>query len=161
MIQLNAMVCNVEPDVARQTMKDFGARLTSVAKDELMEHMTAANLDSLTDVILAKASDRFLDAALEKRLPTIDAKPLINALARAARLGYEPDDIEDDGLETSTALSAAAPTAAAPAAPAVAKAVLPTNKQCTHCNRLFSAEAPFVYVCILFSSLLFCTVILT
>lgn len=72
--------------------------MISKAVKEVIQHLTKADLDHVADTILERASNNFLDKALVVRLRTIEAKPLINALARAERLGYEPSDIvEDEG----------------------------------------------------------------
>lgn len=70
--------------------------MVKFAKHEIFDHLTTADLDQLADRILTKASDSLLDKALEKRLQTIEAKRLINALARAERLGYEPGDVDEE-----------------------------------------------------------------
>ncbi len=69
--------------------------MVSDCKDEVIRHFGAADLDAVADYIVDQASDAFLDKCLEKRLLTIEAKPLINALARAERLGYEQGDLVD------------------------------------------------------------------
>ena len=56
-------------------------------------HFTAADFDQTADLILSKVSPSFLDRALAQRLETIDARNLVNALARAERLGYDVQDI--------------------------------------------------------------------
>lgn len=71
--------------------------MISDARNEIMDQMSTADLDDVAVRILSKASNSFLDKALEMRLKTIEAKHLINALARAERLGYEPSDVQDDG----------------------------------------------------------------
>lgn len=70
--------------------------MISSAKAEIVDAMTTADVDAVAPRLLSKASDAFLDAALELRLKSIDAKSLINALARAERLGYEPSDVVDE-----------------------------------------------------------------
>lgn len=67
--------------------------MVAEAKHELLAHFTTEIIDEVADAIIEKASDAFLDKCLEKRLCTIEAVPLINALAKAERLGYEPSDI--------------------------------------------------------------------
>src|SRR4051812_26286103 len=67
--------------------------MVAESAEELIKHFTTVDLDSIADLLLEKASDRFLDKCLEKRLLTIEAKPLVNALARAERLGYDRTDI--------------------------------------------------------------------
>lgn len=70
--------------------------MIAAAKHDIVDQMTPADLDQLADRILAKASNSFLDQALELRIKTIEAVPLINALARAERLGYESSDVVED-----------------------------------------------------------------
>ncbi len=76
-------------------MADFGNKMVSDCKHEVIRHFGTHDLDDVSDFIVSIASDSFLDKCLEKRLLTIEAKPLINALARAERLGYEQNDIID------------------------------------------------------------------
>lgn len=66
------------------------------AKTQIIDAMDPDDIDAVASHILSKASESFLDAALELRLKSIDAKRLINALARAERLGYEPSDVVDE-----------------------------------------------------------------
>lgn len=77
-------------------MRDFGRAMISSAKAEIVDAMTPSDIDDVAARLLSKASESFLDAALELRLKSIDAKHLINALARAERLGYEPSDVQDE-----------------------------------------------------------------
>lgn len=96
---LNAVIHHSNGVIIRRSIKDFGSRMVSESKHEIIAHLTPPDLDELADEILAKASDYFLDQALERRLRTIDARSLINALARAERLGYESSDILEDQKE--------------------------------------------------------------
>jgi hypothetical protein len=66
------------------------------SKFEIVSHWETDDIDELTEVLLNRASDKFLDKALEKRLNTIEAKSLLNALARAERLGYDAADILEE-----------------------------------------------------------------
>ncbi|RWA09286.1 hypothetical protein EKO27_g5813 [Xylaria grammica] len=81
------------------TVRDFGQNMVSEAKHEIIAHLGSQDLDDIASAILEKCSDKFLDKALEQRLKTIDARSLINALARAERLGYESGDILEDQPE--------------------------------------------------------------
>lgn len=94
--QLNACMFHASHDVARTAIREFGRNMVKVAKFDIMDHMNTADLDQLSDMILTKASDWFLDRALEKRLHTIDGRHLVNALARAERLGYEAADVVEE-----------------------------------------------------------------
>ncbi|KAK4234638.1 hypothetical protein C8A03DRAFT_18503 [Achaetomium macrosporum] len=97
---LNASIHHAIPSMTQRAVRDFGSKMVDDAKHELMAHFTTEALDEVADVIISKASDSFLDKCLEKRLLTIEAKPLIKALAKAERLGYEPGDvIQDDERE--------------------------------------------------------------
>ena len=62
----------------------------------LKSHYLADDIDELMDSILSRASAQFLDKALARRLETIPARQLVNALARAERLGYDIQDIVRD-----------------------------------------------------------------
>ncbi|ROW15281.1 hypothetical protein VPNG_03007 [Cytospora leucostoma] len=93
---LNASIHHATPAAIRRGVRDFGQAMTVAAKYEIIDHMTTADLDQLADRILAKASNSFLDKALQLRIKTIEAVPLINALARAERLGYESSDVVEE-----------------------------------------------------------------
>lgn len=144
-LQLNALLDTMTPEVARGAIKDFGGKLVKLAGPEIMAHLSASDIDAMTSSILETASTKFLDAALAMRLRTIDAKPLINALARAERLGYEPDDIvEEPASGQERVIPQQVPQFPAPAvAPPIAPKAM---NQCGMCNRLFDKEPPFFYV---------------
>jgi hypothetical protein len=71
--------------------------MVNECKEEIVKHLTTQSLDEVSDLILKIASDDFLDKCLAARLQTIEATPLINALATAERLGFESGDIVDQG----------------------------------------------------------------
>ncbi len=85
--------------------------------------LTSADIDDVADIILSKASNRFLDAALDARLRTIEGKPLINALARAERLGYEAGDLVEEDQVRGQERVIPQPLEAYPGARAAADAV--------------------------------------
>lgn len=138
--------------------------MVAAAKEEMIDHMTTADLDKLATRILAKASNSFLDKALEMRLKTIEAKRLINALARAERLGYEPSDVQDEGdpssapapLDPSTTQYASTlhnkqgATSPLPTVPSQPLANSPSNSVPLHCNlcfrRFFGDSAYFYHI---------------
>ncbi|ERT01407.1 hypothetical protein HMPREF1624_02653 [Sporothrix schenckii ATCC 58251] len=139
---LNALLDSAPADVAKGSIKDFGRRVVKIARAEFVSHLDTADIDEIAGIILAKASNQFLDAALEARLRTIDAKPLINALARAERLGYEPDDIVEEpvgGQERVIPQNVPEPP------PLTSGPAPPPMKQCRMCNRVFDKEPPYVY----------------
>ncbi|CAK7218564.1 hypothetical protein SEUCBS140593_003589 [Sporothrix eucalyptigena] len=143
---LNAMLDKVSPDIARGSMRDFGAKIVKNTKAEIITHMSSADIDEVTNAILSIASDRFLDAALEMRLRTIDAKPLINALARAERLGYEPGDIIEEPMGgQERVIPQDVPVSQQPLPPPPPALAQPATKQCNICSRLFEDEPPYVY----------------
>ncbi|KAK1585053.1 uncharacterized protein LY79DRAFT_519509 [Colletotrichum navitas] len=82
--------------ILQRAVRDFGTRLVSAAKHDLVGLMNQSDLDEVADVIIPKASNTFLDKALVARLPTIEARRLVNALARAERLGYDANDVITD-----------------------------------------------------------------
>ncbi|KAJ9138336.1 Zinc finger, C2H2 [Pleurostoma richardsiae] len=93
---MNATIHHASPSIFQRAIRDFGRTMVRASAQEIVQHFSKADLDNVAEVILANASDQFLDRALAHRLRTIEAKPLINALARAERLGYEPSDIVED-----------------------------------------------------------------
>ncbi|KAK2613107.1 hypothetical protein N8I77_000036 [Diaporthe amygdali] len=97
---LNASIHHATPAAVQRGMRDFGKAMISAAKNEIVDAMTPADIDAVAAHLLTKASDAFLDAALELRLKSINAKRLINALARAERLGYEPGDVQAEDNDT-------------------------------------------------------------
>ncbi|KAL7629237.1 hypothetical protein AAE478_000757 [Parahypoxylon ruwenzoriense] len=106
---LNAVIHHSNGGIIRRSIRDFGAKMVVESKAEIIEHLKSTDLDEVANAILSKASDYFLDKALEKRLRTIDARSLINALARAERLGYENSDVLDDRGGRDVAASTAPP----------------------------------------------------
>lgn len=150
--------------------------MVTESKHELLSHFTAQDLDEVVDAILEKASDSFLDKALEKRLATIDARSLINALAQAERLGYENNDnLDADHGNLSSAgaqFQSQAPTPQTQGQPFPSQHVpsqassqfihpngpapTPTqvqNLQCPLCWRKFPTAAPYDYVSVALASL--------
>lgn len=145
----------------RRAIRDFGQKMTSEAKHEIASHLKPNDLDDIAAVLLEKCSDDFLDKALEQRLKTIDARSLINALARAERLGYENGDIiEDrkehvrpglaDGNSTPSAPSVRSqPPPVAPVRPSMSQPIQyasPTELQCRLCWRKFDQRKTYEYV---------------
>ncbi|KAK2596192.1 hypothetical protein QQS21_006397 [Conoideocrella luteorostrata] len=93
---LNATFHNASLATLGTSIQDFGERLARSAKDSFLSHLTADDLDDCTDILLSKVSNKFLDRALARRLETIRARPLVNALAKAERLGYDGKDIVEE-----------------------------------------------------------------
>lgn len=77
----------------RRSVQEFGGRLVKAALPQIISRCSPVNFDQMTDLVLSKLSPQFLDRALARRLETIDARSLVNALARAERLGYDVSDI--------------------------------------------------------------------
>jgi len=93
---MNAAIHHASPGALQRGMRDFGETLVHATKVQIAGHMTPRLLDELADILLSKAGPRFLDKAVARRLPTIPAKTLLNSLARAERLGYDANDIEEE-----------------------------------------------------------------
>lgn len=93
---MNAAIHHANGLSVRRAIKDFGKKMVSESKHEMIQHFSAQDVEEVADLILERAPDSFLDKALQRRLGTIDARSLINALARAERLGYEDDDAMDE-----------------------------------------------------------------
>ncbi|KAH0595876.1 hypothetical protein MHUMG1_06425 [Metarhizium humberi] len=100
--RFNTAIHKAHQPTLTQAIADFGSRLVQTSKRQLISHFTAEDLDEVADEILSKASTNFLDQALARRLETIRARSLVNALAKAERLGYDVKDaVEErkDGTE--------------------------------------------------------------
>lgn len=130
--------------------------MISAARNEIIDQMTTADLDEVANRILSKASNSFLDKALEMRLNTIEAKHLINALARAERLGYEPSDVQDDGDlpegaplptngNTNTSPPNTLPRNAVPSQPAPPSPAPGLPPHCNLCFRRFFKDSAYEY----------------
>ena len=116
------------------------------AKAEIVAHLRTSDIDKVAGHILAQASEKFLDAALDIRLRSIDAKRLVNALARAERLGYELDGVlaEPDPQRESAVLqelhqglNQQLPPPGVTASP---------QRQCAMCSRIYTTESAYVDV---------------
>ncbi|KAG8675086.1 hypothetical protein FPOAC1_001063 [Fusarium poae] len=90
---LNATMHQASSETIGKAVEDFGANLVQKAKHELVGHLSPSDIDELADSIIARAGPQFLDRILARRLETISARQLVNALARAERLGYNVQDI--------------------------------------------------------------------
>jgi hypothetical protein len=149
-MQLNAAIHHAVPAVTTRAVRDFGAKMVADCKEELIKHFTTKDLNDTADLIISKAGNLFLDKCLEKRLMTIEAKPLINALARAERLGYEPSDIVDDdkpqpaaGYHQAFTASAASQLPPPTTGPNSSGPLL----QCLRCYRTFIHKSAYEHVC--------------
>ncbi|PTB67047.1 hypothetical protein BBK36DRAFT_1117440 [Trichoderma citrinoviride] len=89
----NAAINYSNPGVISRTMQDLGEKVIKASKRELAKHFTGQDLDEIADLIGPKLSTHFQDRVMATRLETIGAQDLINALARAERLGYHINDI--------------------------------------------------------------------
>ncbi|GAB0136062.1 hypothetical protein EsDP_00004379 [Epichloe bromicola] len=99
---LNTVFHQASPAILDDSVRKFGAKLVSSSFRSALGHVTMETLDRVSDILLPKLSNDFLDRALDKRLSTIRARSLVNALAKADRLGYdERDTVEErrDGTE--------------------------------------------------------------
>src|SRR4051794_31293659 len=81
-----------------RAIQDFGSELAISAKHQWAQHLKSTDLDDIADELFQRASDRFLDRALARRFETISGRSLVNALARAERLGYDVRDLIEDGV---------------------------------------------------------------
>ncbi|KHN99917.1 uncharacterized protein MAM_01841 [Metarhizium album ARSEF 1941] len=98
----NTVVHRAQPSTLVRVITDFGSRLIGTSKRQIISHFKAGDFDEVASEILGKASTHFLDLALAQRLETIRARPLVNALAKAERLGYNEKDVVEerkDGTE--------------------------------------------------------------
>ncbi|KAF4336945.1 hypothetical protein FBEOM_9189 [Fusarium beomiforme] len=96
---LNATMHQASSQTIAKAVQEFGTGLVQKSKRELLGHLDAHDFDELADLILPRVSTQFLDRALARRLETIPARQLVNALARAERLGYDVKDIVQEHNE--------------------------------------------------------------
>ncbi|KAJ4361185.1 hypothetical protein N0V85_009432 [Neurospora sp. IMI 360204] len=136
---LNASIHHAIPSITRRAVRDFGQKMVLDSKHELISHFSKADLDDVADVIINKASETFLDKCLNARLRTIEAKPLLTALAKAERLGYNPADIVEEQHER------VMPTSQAARPPPPPQSTYPSRLQCMGCFRVFTHQAPYEY----------------
>ncbi|RYP62321.1 hypothetical protein DL769_007340 [Monosporascus sp. CRB-8-3] len=153
---LNAVIHHANGAIIRRAIKEFGGKMVSDSKNEIIEQFKSNDLDEVSDLILSRCSNYFLDKAMEKRLKTIDARSLINALARAERLGYENSDVLDDqrekvmptvpSMNQGQHISNMPPQHPRPIAQATPGSRV-ADLQCRMCWRKFTSNAPYEYVC--------------
>ncbi|KAK7226507.1 hypothetical protein V2G26_014510 [Clonostachys chloroleuca] len=93
---LNTMLHQASPSVLSRAIQDFGGKMVTSSLPQILGHCTTEDYDRVADVLISKVSLEFLDKALARRLETIEARSLVNALARAERLGYDVSDIVED-----------------------------------------------------------------
>lgn len=144
------------PGVQSRAVHDFGANLVANCKKGLIEHFSNRDIDDVADKILAKASNAFLDKALEMRLATIEAKPLLQALARAERLGFDSGDLVEvaqgehvipNSRTSQMGTSGPGVGASGPVARANGtRAAHPSELQCLKCYRTFLKKSYYDYV---------------
>ncbi|KAH6608662.1 hypothetical protein Trco_002008 [Trichoderma cornu-damae] len=89
----NVTITCCSPTILGHTINEIGDRLIKAAKREIANQFEGQDLDEVADLIGPKLSLHFQDRVMATRLETIGAQDLINALARAERLGYHVDDI--------------------------------------------------------------------
>ncbi|PSS00658.1 hypothetical protein BD289DRAFT_450233 [Coniella lustricola] len=157
---LNATIHYASPAAIQRGIRDFGGAMIANGKHAIIDMMTTQDLDEVADLILAKASVAFFDRALERRLKTIEAKKLINALARAERLGYDPSDVEEEVAQhpapvpschpVPTSVSVpqfmhAMPSIAPPVSSVSPFPQQPLPLHCTTCLRRFNRQSAYDY----------------
>ncbi|KAK4070425.1 hypothetical protein Trihar35433_4892 [Trichoderma harzianum] len=89
----NAAINYSNPAVLSRTMSENGDKVLRHSKREIAKHFRGEDLDEIADIIGPKLGERFQDRVMATRLETIGAQDLINALARAERLGYHINDV--------------------------------------------------------------------
>jgi hypothetical protein len=111
---MNAALDRATLGTVKTTAKLLGNKFMRMAGTELLSQVTPEILGKMEDLIVSKAPDSLLDKAMRRRLDTIGARPLLNMLARAERLGYDANDIIEDGAQAAPAVAKAVKTATAP-----------------------------------------------
>jgi len=121
------------------------------ARREILQHFTPEMVEELGDVILERAPGSFFDKAMQRRLETIAARPLLNMLARAERLGYDVSDITPDEppashptvqpIRNSAPQPPYTPAPSAPSAPTLAGSATAIPMDCPFCGRGFTSTS--------------------
>ncbi|OLN88061.1 hypothetical protein CCHL11_00213 [Colletotrichum chlorophyti] len=153
---MNVTMHKADGSILRRAFQDFGSRIIAETKHDIVDQLTTSDLDQLADRILSKASSSFLDKALVARLPTIEARRLVNALARAERLGYDAGDIIENEHVIPSVPGIATPQtySGSQAAPnftpgvggqSVATPDHPSHPRCQSCQRTFPAVSAYNY----------------
>lgn len=94
--QLNAMIDGAPLDTLAEAVQGHERKIVQSSGLQLTKVFTTQDIDRCADHILSRASPQFLDRALAQRLETIGARHLVNALARAERLGYDVRDVVEE-----------------------------------------------------------------
>ncbi|KAL7912039.1 hypothetical protein GGI35DRAFT_444225 [Trichoderma velutinum] len=89
----NAAINYSNPTVLSRTMQELGDKVLRSSKRDIAKHFRGEDLDEIADLIGPKLGIQFQDRVMATRLETIGAQDLINALARAERLGYHINDV--------------------------------------------------------------------
>lgn len=98
---MNILLNSAKHDVLTRSVKDFGKHWFKSSIRELAKmHFDSETIDTISTLIINKASSKHLDETLESRLETIEAQALVNMLGRAQRLGYNSDDIVEADIST-------------------------------------------------------------
>lgn len=90
---MNATITCSHPAALNRTLSDLGSKIVKTSGREIAKHFSSEDLDHVADLFGPKFSAQLQDRVVAARLETIGAQDLINALARAERLGYHVNDI--------------------------------------------------------------------
>ena len=91
---MNILLNSAKHDVLTRSVKDFGKNWFKSSIRELAKmHFDGDRIDTISALMINKASYKHLDETVASRLETIEAQALVNMLGRAQRLGYNSDDI--------------------------------------------------------------------
>lgn len=91
--QCHSVFHKTAPPIFASAVKSLGENYVKSSLDEIFTHVDTEALDRVAPQVFSKASASFMDQALESRLDTISGRQLVNALAKAERLGYSAEDI--------------------------------------------------------------------
>lgn len=150
---MNAALDRAAVGTVRTTATLLGNKFMRMAGKELLSQATTELLGNMEDLIVARAPDSLLDKAMRRRLDTIGARPLLNMLARAERLGYDANDIIEEGAQGGAPAAAKAVTVntaptlngqASLPSPNLPPPILPSAcapLSCPLCHRQFGAVA--------------------
>lgn len=162
---MNVAMHRADRGTLQRAIRDFGSRIVAEGKQDLVGLMSPSDLDEVSDKIIGKASNAFLDKALVARLRTIEARRLVNALARAERLGYDAADLVENehvipslpGPVPMASYQHPATAPAQPLTPAPAQKAAPTAPaagivpRCESCQRTFPGLSAYTHVSFAFT----------
>lgn len=108
-LELNVIMREADPYMLSQAVRDSGQRMVKSSKQQIVEHLSAEDLDEVAEILLSKVSNGFLDMAVKRRMETISVQDSIR-LTGTARPVNEMQDIEEEKHDNEQASRSMAPS---------------------------------------------------